>query len=60
MSEQANKNAKEIAESLGIPEDVLRAIARLERKRIWREENTPERLADRADWLLDRAKEEGR
>ena len=59
MSEQADKNAKEIAESLGIPEDVLRAIARLERKRISREYWTPERLADKADELLDRAKEEG-
>jgi hypothetical protein len=40
-----------------IPPEVQKAIARLERKRISREYWTPERLADKADELMDREKE---
>ena len=38
-----------------IPEDVLRAICRLEAKRIWRE--SLEARIDRSDYELDKAKE---
>ena len=40
---------------IDIPEDVLKAICRLEAKRLWRE--SLEARIDRADYELDRAKE---
>jgi len=42
-------------QQIDIPEDVLRAICRLEAKRIWRE--SLEARIDRADYELDKAKE---
>jgi predicted secreted protein len=65
MSDPMSENKKnsemmlaELSENLHVPLDVMRAICRLESKRLWRE--SWEKRVDAADDALDRMKEGGK